>query len=233
MVANRRVLTSVYFIKIDMRNIIPQTVPQSVLINSIAQTLGLHDFYQVGLWNYCEGYGDRVTNCVAPEPLYWFDPVDIILNQLLAGATPTVSLPSSITDALTLVRIASHWMFGLFLTGACLSVPSIILTPLSVRTRWASLPLTILTFFTALTTTAASIIASAMFLIFKKVIQGVEDEINIQAEIGVKIRRDVATGRRRGNKKAYGLFRNGDEGGPPETGEEEKPKARRRWRSNR
>ena len=92
MVANRRVLTSVYFIKIDMRNIIPRTVPQSVLINSIAQTLGLHDFYQVGLWNFCEGYGDRVTNCSDPELLYWFDPVEIILDQLLAGATRRLPL---------------------------------------------------------------------------------------------------------------------------------------------
>lgn len=29
------------------------------LSNSIARTLGLHDFYQVGLWNYCEGYDDE------------------------------------------------------------------------------------------------------------------------------------------------------------------------------
>jgi len=27
-------------------------------LNSIARSLGLHDFYQVGLWNYCEGYND-------------------------------------------------------------------------------------------------------------------------------------------------------------------------------
>jgi hypothetical protein len=34
-------------------------VPNAVLINSIARTIGLHDFYQVGLWNFCEGYQDE------------------------------------------------------------------------------------------------------------------------------------------------------------------------------
>lgn len=36
--------------------------PNSRLLNSVARSLGLHDFYQVGLWNFCEGYNDE---CVA------------------------------------------------------------------------------------------------------------------------------------------------------------------------
>ena len=85
-----KTLTNVYFIKIDLSNIIPLAVPNAVLINSIAQTLGLHDFYQVGLWNYCEGYnGQGVTNCSPPQTLWWFNPVEIIQSQLLAGASST------------------------------------------------------------------------------------------------------------------------------------------------
>jgi len=79
---------SIYFIKLDLTNIIPETIPDSGIINSIAQTLGLHDFYQVGLWNFCEGYNAQgVTDCSTPQTLYWFNPVSIILNELLAGAT--------------------------------------------------------------------------------------------------------------------------------------------------
>lgn len=78
----------------------------SQLLNSIAQTLGLHDFYQVGLWNYCEGTNTNkshatsllirqnigynavgISECTKPKLLYWFDPVSIILNQLVAGAS--------------------------------------------------------------------------------------------------------------------------------------------------
>ena len=49
-------LNKIYFIKLDLSDIIPVSVPNAVLINSIAQTLGLHDFYTVALWGYCEGY---------------------------------------------------------------------------------------------------------------------------------------------------------------------------------
>lgn len=81
------VLANIYFLRIDVSNIIPRTFPNAGLVNSIAQTLGLRDFYQVGLWNYCEGYkGKGVTFCSAPKALYSFDPVTILLSQLLAGA---------------------------------------------------------------------------------------------------------------------------------------------------
>lgn len=87
-VSNRPQLRSTYFLKINLANIIPLSVPNAVLINSIARTIGLHDFYQVGLWGYCEGYHDTgVTHCSPPRALYAFNPVKIILSQLLAGAT--------------------------------------------------------------------------------------------------------------------------------------------------
>ena len=85
--AHKPVLGDIYFLKLNLSNIIPQSIPQASLINSIARTLGLHDFYQVGLWGYCEGYGSSITDCSKPKVLYWFDPVEIILSELLAGAT--------------------------------------------------------------------------------------------------------------------------------------------------
>ena len=86
---HRHITGSIYFIKLDLSHIIPQAVPQAQLINSIARTLGLHDFYQVGLWNFCEGYGNEISGCSKPKTLYWFNPVEIILSELLAGATST------------------------------------------------------------------------------------------------------------------------------------------------
>lgn len=89
-VSNKPVLRDTYFFKLDTANVIPESVPNALLINSIAQSIGLHDFYQVGLWNYCEGYDDSgISDCSNPKALYWFDPVSILLNELLAGATST------------------------------------------------------------------------------------------------------------------------------------------------
>lgn len=82
------IVNDIYFLKIDVSDIIPVSVPDAVLINSIAQTLGLHDFYTVGLWGFCQGYnGQGVTECSDPQTLYWFNPVEILQRQLLAGAT--------------------------------------------------------------------------------------------------------------------------------------------------
>lgn len=84
------ILSKIYFIKLDLSNIIPVSVPNAVLINSIAQTLGLHDYYTVGLWNFCEGNnGVGFLECSNPRTLYWFNPVEILQNELLQGATST------------------------------------------------------------------------------------------------------------------------------------------------
>jgi hypothetical protein len=120
-------------------------------------------------------------------------------------------------------------MFGLFLTGTCLSFVLIFLMPLSIFTRWLTFPVAILAFFNALVVTAASIIATVMFIIFRNTITGVS-ELNIGAEIGITLfvfmwiasaftifawlvqmglccccasRRDVKSGRKRGSEKAY------------------------------
>lgn len=92
-VADKPVLRQTYFIKLNLSNIIPRSVPNAVLINSIARSIGLHDFYQVGLWNFCEGYDDTgITHCSKPETLYAFDPVKILLSELLYGATSMLSI---------------------------------------------------------------------------------------------------------------------------------------------
>ena len=95
-IGDRAVSRDTYFIKLDLSNIVPVSVPNALLINSIAQTLGLNDYYQVGLWNYCAGNnGEGLVSCSKPETLWWFNPVEIIQSQLLAGASSTsISSPN-------------------------------------------------------------------------------------------------------------------------------------------
>lgn len=137
-------------------------------------------------------------------------------------------------------------MFALFLTSACTCFVSIFLTPLSIYSRWATFPIVIFAFATALTTTAATIIATVMFLIFRNVIHGAEETVNIVPEIGVKMfafmwvasacaiagwivqlglccccasRRDVRLGKKKGREKAW---RESGEIAPAELREKEK-----------
>jgi len=53
------VIRATYFLKLDLTNIIPAGADNIVFLNSLARSLGLHDFYQVGLWSFCEGYNDE------------------------------------------------------------------------------------------------------------------------------------------------------------------------------
>ncbi|PYH81996.1 hypothetical protein BO82DRAFT_374376 [Aspergillus uvarum CBS 121591] len=210
-VSDKPVIRETYFLKIDLANIIPLSVPNAVLINTIARTIGLHDFYQVGLWNFCEGYLDEgITNCSKPKTLYWFNPVEIILNELLSGAT--IALPSDITSALKIARIASHWMFGLFLAATVLTFIMIFLSPLAVSSRppqtisadptinqahpqhrrrtfvfLRAFPFVILTFVTALFTIVASVVATVMFIIFRNVFTSSDYDLNIGASLGTRM----------------------------------------------
>ena len=85
-VRNANVLNQWYFFRFNVTDIVPSSVEGSAALNTLAASVGLHDFYDVGMWNYCEGYNDQgVTNCSSPQLLYWFDPVAIMQSQLLKG----------------------------------------------------------------------------------------------------------------------------------------------------
>lgn len=120
-------------------------------------------------------------------------------------------------------------MFGLFLTGACLEFVMIFFVPFSVASRWATLPIMFFTFFGALCTTVATVIATVLFIIMKNVITS-QNTLNIQASLGIQMfafmwiaaaasilamlimlgqccccasRRDVRRGKKTGSKKAW------------------------------
>jgi hypothetical protein len=168
-----------------------------------------------------------ITSCSPPTNLYWFNPVAILLDELLAGAT--ISLPADINSTLNLVKITSNLVYGFFITGVVLNFVSVFLTPLALYSRWISLPLAIFTFLAALLTTAAAVIATVLWTIFRNVVTS-QPGLNIKAELGAQMfafmwigavfsivgwiiqmclgccaasRRDVRTGRRRGDRRAY------------------------------
>jgi len=243
-IGDRAVSRDTYFISIDLSHIVPVSVPNSFLINSIAQTLGLNDYYHVGLWNYCAGnIGTGLQYCSKPTTLWWFNPVEIIQSQLLAGAS--IALPADVTDILHLIKVVSNWMFGLFLAGACLSFVMIPMVLLTVYTRWATLLITIFTFLAALFTTVATVIATVLFIIMQNAITSVE-QLNIEGHIGTQMfafmwiaaassilawlitlgqccccasRRDIKKGKKTGSKKAWG-----PEGAPVSEKSEKKKK---------
>ncbi|KAM7217844.1 SUR7/PalI family domain containing protein [Rhypophila decipiens] len=183
--SNSPVLKDVYFYKLDLTDIIPTSVPNAQLINSIAQSIGLHDFYQVGLWNFCEGYqGQGITFCSTPEKLYWFNPVEVIMNELLAGAT--IALPTAVITILDVLRITSQIMFGFFITGIVINFIMIFVTPLGVDSRWRSLPLGIVSFISSFLIVGASIVGTVISIAFR-IAATAQSDLNIHAEVGTRM----------------------------------------------
>ncbi|MCJ1435490.1 hypothetical protein MMC27_004864 [Xylographa pallens] len=205
--SNNHVLGDLYFFKIDTTNIIladPGT--NSKLQQSIAESSGLHDFYQVGMWNFCEGYNDvGITACSRPALMYWFNPVQIILDELLNGKqgpslpssshpkiptltkTGTVTLPPDVSNYLTVIRAASHVMFAMFFASTFTSFLLIFLCPLAVYSRLVSIPIALFALISGLMTFIAAGISTGMWLILKKDILANAADINIVPSIGAKL----------------------------------------------
>ncbi|KAF4125735.1 SUR7/PalI family [Geosmithia morbida] len=156
-------LNSIYFFKLDVSQIIPISVSNSNLLNSVARSLGLHDFYSVGLWSFCEGY---------------------LGDELLAGAS--IALPSEVTTILKLLRLGSHIMYAFYTAGTVVNFVLMFVTPLVLRTRWFSLAISLLAFVSAILITVASVISTAITVVAKIALTA-QDELNISADIGVKM----------------------------------------------
>ncbi|CAN8106425.1 unnamed protein product [Discula destructiva] len=180
-----KVLGDIYFFRLSLANIIPESVANAQLINSIARGIGLHDFYQPGLWGYCEGYDNEgVTFCSKPESYYWFNIVQVILDELLAGAT--IALPSTLTEILNILMICSHIMFALFLAGTVLAFVMVFLSPVAIFSRWASLPMAFLSSVTFICIFAGSVIGSVISFVFKYAATA-QSTLNINASVGTKM----------------------------------------------
>ncbi|KAF9770248.1 hypothetical protein IL306_012222 [Fusarium sp. DS 682] len=178
-------LNDIYFFQLDVSQVIPISVDNSQLLNSVARSLGLHDFYQVGLWNFCEGYNDEgVTDCSEPKAWYWFNPVEILVSELLAGAQ--IALPAQAVTVLNLLKIGSRIMYGCFMAGICVNFVLMLASPLVIRTRWWSLPLTVLSFCAMVLVGLAAIIATTIS-VAAKVALTAQDQLNIRANIGIKM----------------------------------------------
>lgn len=125
-----------------------------------------------------------ITYCSPPQNLYWFNPVEILMSELLSGAT--IALPTQVVTILDVLRISSNIMFGFFLTGAVLVFLLLFLSPLATKSRWYSLPLALFALITNVLVGAACIVGSVISFAFKYAATA-QSDLNIHAYVGVKM----------------------------------------------
>jgi len=176
-------LADIYFMRINTTDIIPTSVTDSAEFNSIAESLGLRDFYQNSLWGYCDGYKNgTVTSCSKPQGMYVFDPVDIFQSELLEGKS--VTIPQSINDDLSKVTTATKWMFALYITAISLAFSTFLVGLTTLCSRRGSICSTCTACLMFMAVAIATIIAQVLFTEYRNVINDTITEFNVSASLG-------------------------------------------------
>jgi len=125
-----------------------------------------------------------ITYCSTPHTLYWFNPVEVITNELLAGAT--IALPTQVITVLNILRLASQIMFGFFLTACVLTFILVLVSPLVLWSRWYSLPFALVSLIDAIMIVAASVIGTVISWVFKYAAES-QSDLNIRAYVGTRM----------------------------------------------
>lgn len=125
-----------------------------------------------------------ITFCSKPVQLYWFNPVDILVSELLAGAQ--IALPSAVITVMKLLRIGSQTMYVCFMAGTVVNFVLVFTTCLVIRTRWFSLLIGSMAGASSILLTVAAIIATVISVAAKVALTS-QDQLNIHAEIGIKM----------------------------------------------
>lgn len=107
-----------------------------------------------------------------------------MISELLAGAQ--IALPSQAVTVLNLLKMGSKIMYAFFMGGISVNFVLIFASLLVIRTRWWSLLLTLLAAIASIFVSVAAIIATVIS-IAAKVALTAQDQLNIRANIGVKM----------------------------------------------
>lgn len=160
-------------------------MPNSGSYNSVAESIGLHDFYQNSLWGYCEGNineTDQVTFCSKPKSMYTFDFLEIFNSELFAGQS--VNIPQSIQDDLGRLHTASHWMFALYIVGVILAFITVLVGLTALCTLFGSCIATFVSLMAFIFIAAATFLAQIMFMIYRNAINDTITELDVTASLG-------------------------------------------------
>ncbi|KAJ8122448.1 hypothetical protein O1611_g9835 [Lasiodiplodia mahajangana] len=178
-------LGNIYLFRLDLTNVLTRSVSSGVAShNSIARATGLRGFYQAGLWNFCEGYKDTgFSYCSKPSISFWFNPAEVLPQDIVKGANlglPGVGLNDTL---LNIFRILYRTMFGLFLSGAALTVLLLVSSPVALYSRWGSISVMVMSLITTLVVVAAASLSTAISYMFQMIVK-TQTDVGAQASVG-------------------------------------------------
>jgi hypothetical protein len=182
-------LNNLYFMRIDLQNITSEgseTVTEienlleqygitdvsaqnvSNVLSKLQQDSTLADFYQIGLWGYCDGdinnKKTNVTECSKPKSEFYFNPFSV---WGLDSSDIKDELPSEYNKVMNIYKTVSKWMFIAYLVAFIVTIVEIVVGFFAICSRWGSCVTTLFALLAFLFTAAASITSTVLFSIFK------------------------------------------------------------------
>jgi hypothetical protein len=155
-------------------------------LQGAASAKDLKDFYQVGLWNYCEGDIEKnghhkVTFCSPRKASFWFNPVEV---WELKDTTAEKIFPSKMKDGLEAYQKVAKWMFIAYVLALCTTIAEIIVGIFAIFSRWGSFVTTIVSTASTIFVFAAAITSTALYAALAGTFESVLKPYNIKASLG-------------------------------------------------
>ncbi|KAK9318552.1 actin cortical patch SUR7/pH-response regulator pali [Lipomyces starkeyi] len=159
------ILSKLYFMRLNTQNL--SVTVQSNTVTAASINPSFPDFFQVGLWNYCQGtISDNVytiTNCSATHGLFYFNPISIIEQNL--GISSIDNVPSQVDSALNAVKAVSYVMIILYCVAAIFTTMEFIAGFFSFHSRGGSFCTLIISFLAMACVVAATALATALYFV--------------------------------------------------------------------
>jgi hypothetical protein len=187
--ASSSTLNNLYFMRVDLQNITGSGTKTATEIEDILSEYGitsvnssavsdvleklqadstLKDFYDIGLWGYCEGdisnSTSNTTSCSNPKSEYYFNPLDVwgLDNDAVKD-----ELPSDYTKVMKIYKAVSKWMFIAYVIAFAMTIIEIVVGIFAICSRWGSCVTTLFAVLAFLFTTAAAITSTVLFSVIK------------------------------------------------------------------
>lgn len=177
---NHNPINQTYLFKLNITG--ATSTVNSALASSSVSSLGLSDIYTFGLWGYCKGDSDngsyKPTWCSDPKPMYIFNPVDTLENEL-DSTSDTLTLPSQFQDYVSTAKVVSKMIFICGIIGVAAAFLTGVLTLFSFCSHGVSCISVIIGLISFLSLLICAASSTGAFLILKKYLNNATDDYGI------------------------------------------------------
>ncbi|KGO75206.1 Actin cortical patch SUR7/pH-response regulator PalI [Penicillium italicum] len=186
--ASSSTLNNLYFIRLDLSNISSGSALTSEItdrlndagitdvtaeevsatIKTLQSDAKIADFYDIGLWGYCEGNStnnkDTVSSCTDPKAQFYFNPASVL------GVSETQlekEIGKDMKKTMKVYKAVSKWMFIAYIVAFIATCVQVLLGIFAIFSRWGSCVTTLVSIVSFLFTLGASLTSTIMFSIAK------------------------------------------------------------------